>query len=141
MKYLCLGYHEERIFDELSPSEGQAFGEECAAYEESLRSGGHFVEGIALERAANAATLRFERGRATITDGPFAETKEQLGGVMVLEANDLNHAIQLVSQMPCMRFGGSLEIRPINEALCSTADSAAIGTSIDKSLAFATKGN
>ena len=125
MRYLCLGYHEEKVFDQLSPSEGQVLGEECAAYEDALRSGGHFVEGIALERAASAATLRFERGKASVTDGPFAETKEQLGGFMVLEANDLNHAIQLVSQMPCMRFGGSLEIRPINEALCSTAASPA----------------
>ena len=64
-----------------------------------------------------AATLRFDGGKMLVTDGPFAETKEQLGGVIVLEATDLNHAIQLMSRMPCMRVGGTLEIRPINEAL------------------------
>jgi hypothetical protein len=117
MKYLCLGYHCERLWDELSESERQALLCETFAYEDLLRENGHVVDSLALEGGNTATTLRFESGKVSITDGPFAETKEQLGGVMVLEARDLNHAIGLMSKLPCMRLGGSLEIRPINETL------------------------
>jgi hypothetical protein len=99
----------------MSQGERKAILEETAAYEALLRRNGHYVDGNALQGAAAATTLRFEKGKMSITDGPFAETKEQLGGVMVLEAADLNHAITLMSQLPCMRLGGCLEIRPINE--------------------------
>jgi hypothetical protein len=115
MKYLCLGYHQDQIWESMSQSERKAILEETAAYEDLLRKNGHYVDGKALQGAATATTLRFEKGTMSITDGPFAETKEQLGGVMVLEATDLNHAIALMSQLPCMRLGGCLEIRPINE--------------------------
>ena len=86
---------------------------ETAAYGDTLRANGHVVDDRALQDSAT--TLRFSNGRMSVTDGPFAETKEQLGGIMVLEANDLNHAIQLMSKLPCMQLGGCLEIRPINE--------------------------
>jgi hypothetical protein len=119
MRYLCLGYHEEKIWMTLSDDERKALLAECAAYEAILRKKGNYIDGKALQGAETAITLRFENGRASITDGPFAETKEQLGGVMVLEARDLNHAIQLMSQLPCMRMGGSLEIRPINDEIAS----------------------
>jgi hypothetical protein len=115
MKYLCLGYHEEGAWHAMSDSDRKALLAENAAYEELLRKHGHYVDGKALQGAPTATTLRFDGGKVSITDGPFAETKEQLGGVMVLEATDLNHAIQLMSQLPCMRVGGCLEIRPINE--------------------------
>ncbi|HEX5103787.1 MAG TPA: YciI family protein [Pirellulaceae bacterium] len=117
MRYLCLGYHDEHAWNSLPEAERQQLLADTQAYEHDLRGGGHVVDTKGLQPAASAATLRFGGGRVTVTDGPFAETKEQLGGVMVLEAKDLNHAIQLMSQMPCMRIGGSLEIRPLNEEL------------------------
>jgi hypothetical protein len=115
MKYLCLGFHDEKAFAALSEAELKSLLAENFAYEDELRRNGHYIDGTALQGARAAATLRFEKGKMSVTDGPFAETKEQLGGVMVLEATDLNHAIQLMTQVPCMRLGGSLEIRPINE--------------------------
>ena len=90
---------------------------ETLAYDQELRAGGHVLDAKGLQGVRSAATLRFAGGKASVTDGPFAETKEQLGGVMVLQANDLNHAIQLMSKLPCMRIGGALEIRPLNEDL------------------------
>src|SRR3954471_23188306 len=115
MKYLCMGFHDEKAWAALSQSELQSLLAENFAYEDELRKNGHYIDAKALQNHRTAATLRFENGgKVAITDGPFAETKEQLGGVMVLEAVDLNHAIQLMSQVPCMRLGGSMEIRPIN---------------------------
>jgi hypothetical protein len=119
MKYLCLGYHEDKTWKAMSENERKALLEECAAYDDILRKKGNYIDGKTLQGAQTAITLRFENGRVSIADGPFAETKEQLGGVMVLEARDLNHAIQLMSQLPCMRVGGCLEIRPINEEITS----------------------
>lgn len=120
MKYLCLGYHDEQVWAALSPPELDAIMRDTRAYEDSLRARGHVVRTAGLHPARQGATLRFPAGsQPTVTDGPFVETKEQLGGIMVLEAIDLNHAIQLMSSMPCMRIGGSLEIRPINEELSS----------------------
>jgi len=121
MKYLCLGYHDERKWAALPEEERDALIAASLAYEEVLRAGGHVIDTAALQGADRGATLRFSQGEMAITDGPFAETKEQLGGIMILEANDLNHAIQLMSQIPCMRIGGSLEIRPLNEALATQA--------------------
>jgi hypothetical protein len=117
MNYLCLGYHEDSAWKALSSAQRKQILEENSAYEAMLRRNGNYVDGKALQDARSAATLRFENGKIAVTDGPFAETKEQLGGVMVLEATDLNHAIQLMSKLPCMRVGGSLEIRPINEEI------------------------
>ena len=119
MKYLCLGYHEEKTWHAMNESDRKALLDESFAYETLLRENGHYIDGKALQSAETATTLRFERGKVAVTDGPFAETKEQLGGVMVLEARDLNHAIQLMSRLPCMRVGGCLEIRPINEEIAS----------------------
>jgi hypothetical protein len=117
MKYLCMGFHDEKAWATMDDRQRKTLLEETFAYQRDLKDGGHYVDDIALQGAGSAATLRFDGGKVAVTDGPFAETKEQLGGVMVLEARDLNHAIQLMSQLPCMRVGGSLEIRPINENL------------------------
>lgn len=95
----------------MSESERNAFVDECFAYDEVLRKNGHFAGGEALQSARNAAILRFRNGKVSVTDGPFAETKEQLGGILILEAKDLNHAIQLMSKHPGVR-GGPFEIRP-----------------------------
>jgi hypothetical protein len=78
----------------------------------SLRKNGHFAGGEALQSPRNAATLRWQGGKVSITDGPYAETKEQLGGILVLEATDLNHAIQLMSKHPGVK-AGPFEIRPV----------------------------
>ena len=111
MKYVCLGYSEEAMWERLPPAEIDAIVAECVAYDDELKRGGHYVRGEALQVSRNAATLRWQGGKVTVTDGPFAETKEQIGGLLVLEARDLNHAIQLMSKHPGVR-AGPFEIRP-----------------------------
>ncbi|MGV3616759.1 MAG: YciI family protein [Fimbriimonas sp.] len=118
MKYLCLGYMEESRWESMAPGDRAAFMDECLAYDAILRKDGHLVGGQALQSSRNAATLRFQQGKVSITDGPFAETKEQLGGVLVLEATDLNHAIHLMSNHPSLRFGGCWEVRPTEALGC-----------------------
>jgi hypothetical protein len=122
MKYICLGYTEEKSWETMSDSERNAFVDECFAYDDELRKNGHFVGGEALQSARNAITLRWQKGRVTITDGPFAETKEQLGGLLVLEARDLNHAIQLMSKHPGVK-AGPFEIRPAADLTEMVAES------------------
>lgn len=100
-----------------SEQEQKKFVDECFAYDDELRKNLHFVRGEALQSATMAATLRQKNGKVVVTDGPFAETKEQLGGIMVLEAKDLDHAIQLMSKHPSARMGGTWEIRPANEQM------------------------
>jgi hypothetical protein len=112
MKYVCLGYIEEQKFESFTESDRNAFLDECFAYDDELREGGHFAGGEALQGPSTAATLRYQGGRIVVSDGPYAETKEQLGGILILEANDLNHAIQLMSRHPGVRLGGPFEIRP-----------------------------
>ncbi|MGH7494886.1 MAG: YciI family protein [bacterium] len=122
MKYICLGYTDEKKWDTLSQSERENFMDECFAYDEQLRKNGHFAGGEALQSVQNATTLRWRNGKVSITDGPFAETKEQLGGILVLEARDLNHAIQLMSKHPGVR-GGPFEIRPVADLTAMVAES------------------
>jgi hypothetical protein len=114
MKYICLGYFDEKNWEALSESERNALMDECFAYDDVLRQGGHFVAGEALQSARNAATLRYRNGKVSVTDGPFAETKEQLGGILILEATDLNHAVQLMSKHPGVKVG-PFEIRPAED--------------------------
>ncbi|GJQ21955.1 MAG: hypothetical protein HBSIN02_23100 [Bacteroidia bacterium] len=123
MKYICLGYIEESLWDSWSQSERQKFMDECLRYDAELRKSGHFVGGEALQSAKNAATIRQRGGKVVVTDGPFAETKEQLGGIMILEARDLNHAIHLMSNHPSVRMGGTWEIRPSDEHVNELAKS------------------
>jgi len=111
VKYICLGYIDESKWEGISESERNAMIDECFTYDDELRKNGHFAGGEALQSARNATTLRFQNGKVSITDGPFTETKEQLGGILVLEANDLNHAIQLMSKHPGVK-AGPFEIRP-----------------------------
>jgi hypothetical protein len=117
MKYVCLGYMEETKWDAMTDAERDAMMKECLAYDEILRENGHVLGAEALQSVRNATTLRWRNGKVSVTDGPFAETKEQLGGILVLEATDLNHAIQLMSNHPGVRFGGCFEVRPAGE-LC-----------------------
>jgi hypothetical protein len=97
--------------------EREALRAECTAFDQVLRKRGHHVLGRAVPGAAVPATLRFEHGKVSVTASPDAESSCKPCGVLVLEARDLNHAIQLMSQLPCMRPGGSLEICPIDEEL------------------------
>lgn len=122
MKYICLGYMDEKKWDAMSVSEREVFVDECFTYDDELRKNGHFVGGEALQSVRNATTLRWQKGKVTITDGPFAETKEQLGGILVLEARDLNHAIQLMSKHPGVK-AGPFEIRPAEDLTVMVAES------------------
>jgi hypothetical protein len=117
MRYICLGYAEEAKWDTLSTSELTSMMEECFEYDDELRRNGHFAGGEALQNSCNAVTLRYEGGKVVVTDGPYAETKEQLGGILILEAKDLNHAIQLMSRHPGVRLGGPFEIRPADPSI------------------------
>ncbi|MBT1690858.1 YciI family protein [Dawidia soli] len=115
MKYICLGYMNEEIWATLSESERNTFMDECFRYDKELRENGHFAGGEGLQEARNAATLKWQSGKVSVTDGPFVESKEQIGGIMILEATDLNHAIRLLSKHPSLRLGrgsSSWEIRP-----------------------------
>ena len=116
MKYVCLGLYDEAAFAQLPQADAQRMMEECLAYDDVLRRGGHFLGGEALDSARNAVTLRMKDGEVQITDGPYAETKETLGGILLLEARDLNHAVALMSKHPGVGMG-PFEIRPANEAI------------------------
>jgi len=111
MKYICLGYIEPKKWETMSERERNTMVDECFTYDDVLRKNGHFAGGEALQGPQNATTLRFQNGKVSVTDGPYAETKEQLGGILILEAKDLNHAIQLMSKHPGVK-AGPFEIRP-----------------------------
>ena len=114
MKYLCLVYIDEKKLDALSEGERQAFVDESLDYNEVLRRSGHYVATDALQPVQTATTVRVRNGKLSITDGPFAETKEQLGGFFLIDARDLNDAIQVASRIPLARLG-SIEVRPVIE--------------------------
>ncbi len=112
MKYLCLIYDEEKKLGAMSKSESDAFMGEYYAFSEGIRKSGHYVAGEALQPIHTATTVRVRNGKMSATDGPFAETKEQLGGFYLINARDLNDAIQVASKIPSARLG-SIEVRPI----------------------------
>ncbi len=116
MKYVCLGFIDEKKFAALPEDEVKRMMEECFDYDDELRRGGHFIGGEALGWSGNAVTLRMKNGKVDVTDGPFAETKETLGGILLLEARDLNHAIALMSKHPGVKVG-PFEIRPADETV------------------------
>jgi hypothetical protein len=107
MKYLCLVYSEEKKLENFPDHE-------CVAYDADLRASGHCLASEALQPVRTAATVRVRNGKATVTDGPFAETKEALAGFYLVEARDLNEAIQLASKIPPATVG-SIEVRPIRQ--------------------------
>jgi hypothetical protein len=107
MKYLCLVYSEEKKLENFPD-------DECVAYDEALRKNGHCLASEALQPVHTATTVRVRNGKISITDGPFAETKEQLAGFYLIEARDLNEAIQVATKIPPARVG-SIEVRPIRE--------------------------
>jgi hypothetical protein len=111
MKYICLGFIDHKTFTAGTEADQNSMMDSCFAYDDQLRAKGHFKGGEALQPANTAMTLRYANGRVIVTDGPFAETKEQLGGILILEARDLNHAVELISKHPGMKIG-PWEIRP-----------------------------
>lgn len=116
MKYVCLGYYDPQKFEAMSESEQSALMEECFAYDDVLRRTGHWIGGEALQAPRNGATVRLEKGKVTVTDGPYVETKELLGGLLLLEAKDLHHAIELMSKHPGLKIG-PFEVRPADETI------------------------
>lgn len=122
MKYVCLGLYDEATFVQKSKEDVQKMFDECFAYDDDLRRGGHFIGGEALDSARNAVTLRMKNDEVQVTDGPYVETRETLGGILLLEARDLNHAIALMSKHPALKFGNVFEIRPANEEMNRLVD-------------------
>jgi hypothetical protein len=116
VKYLCLAYEAEETFKSMPRHEWDALREETLAYVQTLRRNGHLILTNALQSSSMATTLQVRNGKLALTDGPFIETKEQLGGFFLIEAADLNAAIQIAAKWPGARFG-SIEVRPVEEAL------------------------
>ena len=114
MKYLCLIYDEEKKLESMPKSESDAFMGEYFAFTDGIRKSGHYVAGEALQSISTATTVRIRNGKVSATDGPFAETKEQLGGFYLINARDLNDAIQIAAKIPPAREG-SIEVRPVRE--------------------------
>jgi hypothetical protein len=118
MKYLCMVIVDEKKLNAMSESESQALDDESLAFDDTLRKRGHLLAAQALESVHAATTVRVRSGKVSVTDGPFAETNEQIGGFILIEAKDLNEAIQLASKIPAIRLGG-VEVRPIKELASS----------------------
>jgi len=114
MKYLCLVYFEGKIWDIMSQKESEALAAESFAYDQGLMKSGHFIAAEALDSVHTATTVRVRSGKVSTTDGPFTETKEVLGGFILVNARDLDEAIQIASKIPLARWG-SIEVRPVLE--------------------------
>jgi len=112
VKYLCLIYDEEKKLGQMSKDEADAFMGEYFAFTEDIKRSGHYLAGEALKPVQTATTVRLRNGKLSTTDGPFAETKEQLGGFYMVDAKDLNEAIQIASRIPSAKTG-TVEVRPI----------------------------
>jgi hypothetical protein len=113
MRYICLGHVEPGAFEKMPESDRNSMLDECFGYNDELRRNGHLVAEQPLQPADTAVSVTWRNGKVVVMDGPYAETKEHLGGIQVLEARDLNHAIQLVSRHPGLKWKcGTVEIRP-----------------------------
>ena len=115
MKYVCLGYYDKSKFESMTEGERHAMFDTCFEYDDHLRANGHWSGGEPLQSSETALTLYWKNGKVATTDGPYVETKEQLGGFLVLEARDMNHAIQLMAQHPALTYGNIFEIRPAGD--------------------------
>jgi hypothetical protein len=115
VKYNCLGYYHKEKFDAMTESERNAMFDACFEYDDHLRANGNSFDGEAIQGPETALTLQWMNGKVATTDGPYAETKEQLGGFGVLEARDMNHAVELMSQHPALKYGNIWEVRPIGD--------------------------
>jgi hypothetical protein len=115
MKYVCLGYYDKSKFESMTEGERHAMFDTCFEYDDHLRANGHWSGGEPLQSSETALTLYWKNGKVATTDGPYVETKEQLGGFLVLEARDMNQAIQLMAQHPALTYGNIFEIRPAGD--------------------------
>ena len=120
MRYLCLIYENETAWEAVPPAESEAIMNEYFQFTDEIRKNGKYVAGEALQPTASSTTVRVRNGKVSTTDGPFAETKEQLGGFYMIEATDLNDAIQVASRIPSARHG-AIEIRPVVDFSAETA--------------------
>jgi hypothetical protein len=114
MKYLCLIHTDNNVLAAMSQPERNALEEEHLAYDDELRKCGHYIVAEALENSHDSTIVKVRNGKMIVSDGPFAESKEQLGGFFLIEARDLNEAIHVASRIPCARLG-SVEVRAIRD--------------------------
>ena len=122
MKFVCFGYLDVENWMKHSPQQQEAMMDDCWAYDDTLKKNGHWVGGEGLQPPDTAVVLRFQNGKIVATDGPYAETKEMLGGLLILEARDRKHAIELMSNHPGAKMG-PWEIRPAMDMTSMIADS------------------
>jgi len=115
MRFVCLGCLDKEAWGKLSAAQQQALVAECTDFDQELRAKGHFAGGFALQDSASATTIRWRGGKASLVDGPYAETKEMLGGILILEARDKDEALRIMSRHPGIRIG-PFEVRPADEA-------------------------
>jgi hypothetical protein len=115
VKYLCFGYYDKSKVDGMTESERNAMFDTICDYDDHLRVSGNRVGGEAIQGPETAMTLYWKNGNVVSTDGPYVETKEQLGGVLVLEARDMNHAVSLIREHPGLKYGNIWEIRPVGD--------------------------
>jgi hypothetical protein len=114
MKFMFMIYHDENVLDALPEGEMQALIDSALDYDDEIRQSGHYIVSDALESSRAARTIRVRGGKVSTTDGPFAETKEQLGGFFLIEAKDINEACEVASRFPPARVG-IIEVRPVRE--------------------------
>ncbi|SRR5712692_8008650 len=115
MRYMLLIYDDEKVRGKMSEQERGAIHQQYGEFIESIRKSGHFLAGDPLQPTSTATTVRAKNGKTTTTDGPFAETKEQLGGYFIVEAKNLDEALSIAARIPSVRVGGSIEARPVME--------------------------
>ena len=115
MKYVCLGYYDKAKFDAMTETERNAMFDKCFDYDDHLRANGHFSGGEALQDPETALTVSWKDGKVATTDGPYTETKEQLGGIAILEARDMNQAVQLIGEHPAVKYGNIFAIWPVGD--------------------------
>ncbi|MGJ5815402.1 YciI family protein [Paludibaculum fermentans] len=118
MKFLCMVFVDEAKLDALSAAESQALDDISLAYDATLRHQGRFLAAQALQSVSTAATVRVRDGQVVVTDGPFAEAREQVGGFILIDASDREEAIQVAARIPAIQLGG-IEVRPIKELVAS----------------------
>src|SRR5262249_48300810 len=114
-KFICLGYYDKAKFDSMTEAERNVMFDACFAYDDQLRTEGHYLGGEGLQPPETVKTLFAKNGKVVATDGPYAETKEQLGGILMLEARDMEEALELMAQHPAHTYGNIFEIRPVGD--------------------------
>ena len=123
MKFVCFGYLDVEDWSRMAPADQTALIDRCFAYDETLKKNGHWVHGEGLQGPETTVRLRSKKGKVSVTDGPYAETKELLGGLLIIDARDRNHAVELISNHPGAQMG-TWEIRPAQDLTAMIEESA-----------------